>query len=314
MNETSAAVWRVGTIMNEPLAEVLRFVAWYLASGAQEVVICFDNPADPAIALLADHPRLTCVPCTAEFWESLGLTPQDAFVTRQNAALTWIYQRQPEGWLLNVDADEFLFFEGRTIGATLAMVPDDALSVRVVTAERLLAPDGLTESLFRRPMEYDTRKRVYGADAALFGPRRAGLVGHPQGKSAVRCGVPGLRLRQHWPRWGREDEPREQILDHRDGAHLLHMIGADFDVWRSKLAWRCGSRGFTTSLTAEIEAALAAADEGARLKELFDRLHRATPERVQRLEEAGALLRLNWDVDAVVAEVFGLSPEALAAL
>ncbi len=314
MQDTSAAIWRVGAIMNEPLAEVLRFAAWYIASGAEELVICFDNPEDPAIALLADHPRITPVPCSPAFWADLGLGAGDAFVTRQNAALTWIYQQIAEGWLLNVDADEFLFFEGRSIGAALAAVPPEALSVRITTAERILTPSEPAQTLFRRPMDYATRKAVYGADAELFGPRRAGLVGHPQGKSAVRAGVSGLRLRQHWPRWERGEEPQEQILDHKDGAHLLHMIGADYAIWRGKLEWRCKSRGFTNSLTEAIEAALADPTGETRLRDLFDRLHSADAERIARLEMAEALLRLRWNVDALVEEVFGLSPQALAAL
>lgn len=67
MAEAESQVWRVGAIMNEPLPEVLKFCAWYLALGADEVVICFDNPDDPAINILSDHPRLRCISCTPAF-------------------------------------------------------------------------------------------------------------------------------------------------------------------------------------------------------------------------------------------------------
>ncbi|KUP93418.1 glycosyltransferase family 2 protein [Tritonibacter horizontis] len=310
MNDASNQVWRVGAIMNEPLAEVLRFCAWYLALGADEVVICFDNPDDEAIALLCDHPRLRCVPCTPQFWSDLELTPQDAFVTRQNAAITWIYQQYADGWLLNVDADEFLFLEQGGLADLLAAVPQGIRSVRIVSAERILteADDGLT--YFRRPMSYEARKLVYGDDAELFGPRRAGLIGHPQGKSVVRCGIPGLRLRQHWPRGGGKDGDKlELLLDHRHGAHLLHMIGADYAIWRSKLAWRCQSRGFTGGLTARIEEALAGPDPETTLRALFARLHSATSALLARLEAEDALLRLRLDIDALVRECFWVTPD-----
>ncbi len=294
--------------MNEPLPEVLRFCAWYMHLGAAEVVICFDDPADPAIAVLQDQPGVRAVPCTAAFWADLGHRPDDSFVTRQNAALSWIYRDLTEGWLLNVDADEFVYLEAGRVADFLAKVPSTAVSARIVTAERLLAEAPRGEVLFRRPMGYEERKAVYGADAALFGPRRAGLVGHPQGKSFVRCGVPGLSLRQHWPRWGRGEEPREAIYDHREGAHLLHMIGADYAIWRGKLDWRCRSRGFTSGLTTQIEAALALAppQRDQTLQDLFRRLHGADAERLARLAAVDALLRLDWDPDPLVAARFGV--------
>ncbi|OIQ25444.1 MAG: glycosyl transferase family 2 [Alphaproteobacteria bacterium MedPE-SWcel] len=311
MSEASTQIWRVGAIMNEPLPEVLRFCAWYIALGADEVVICFDNPDDPALELLKDHPRLRCIPCTPEFWSRVGLTAGDAFVTRQNAAMTWVYQQYDDGWLLNVDADEYLFLENGGLVDLLADVPDRVQSIRVVTAERLVVQQAEEITYFRRPMGYEDRKSVYGADVELFGPRRAGLVGHPQGKSVVRCGVPGLSLRQHWPRAVKGHDLHELLLDHRDGAHLLHMIGADYDVWRSKLDWRCASRGFTAGLTARVQAALAAPEPDAALRSLFARLHCATSELLDRLDSHGALLRLQLNVDALVQEYFGISPGAL---
>jgi len=152
MADSTAQVWRVGAIMNEPLGEVLKFCAWYLALGADEVVICCDSPDDPAMDALAGHPRIRTIACTPDFWARLQLTPQDSFVTRQNAALTWVYRQYPDGWLLNVDADEFLFFDGRSVSEVLASVPTDMVSLRVVTAEQLLVEDECALSHFRRPM------------------------------------------------------------------------------------------------------------------------------------------------------------------
>ncbi|WP_255731664.1 glycosyltransferase family 2 protein [Phaeobacter sp. B1627] len=297
--------------MNEPLAEVLRFCAWYIALGADEVVICFDNPEDPALELLSDHPRLRCIACTPEFWARVGLTAGDAFVTRQNAAMTWLYQQYDDGWLVNVDADEYLFLEAGGLVDLLAGVPEELHSVRIVTAERLVVQPGGEITYFRRPMSYEDRKSVYGADVELFGPRRGGLVGHPQGKSVVRCGVPGLTLRQHWPRTVKGQELRERLLDHHDGVHLLHMIGAEYQLWRSKLDWRCASRGFTAGLTTRVQAALAADDPEAALRSLFTRLHCADPALLERLDRHGALLRLRLNVDALVEEYFGISAHAL---
>lgn len=311
MAPTVTQAWHVGAIMNEPFKEVLKFCAWYLALGADELTICFDNPDDPAIEALSEHPRVRCIPCTPAFWQSLGLTAESAFVKRQNAALTWIYGQYPDGWLLNVDADEFMYFDGRGVADVLQQEGGQALSIRVITAERVIAPERVGETLFRRPMAYDVRKSVYGTDAKLFGPKRSGLVGHPQGKSFVRCGVAGLQLRQHWPRAGSVEPGEEVLLDHHDGAHLLHMIGADFEIWRNKLAWRCGSRGFTDPLTERIEAALASSQSETELRDLFSRLHALRPDQVTHLEREDALLRLEWDLTVLVQREFGIDLERI---
>ncbi|MFC3119257.1 glycosyltransferase family 2 protein [Jhaorihella thermophila] len=106
------AEWRVAAILNESLADTMRFAAWYLAEGAHSLLLFFDNPRDPAIGILGDHPRIECVPCTPAFWESIGIRPDARFVKRQNAALTHAYRNTDEPWFLNVDADEFLHVRG----------------------------------------------------------------------------------------------------------------------------------------------------------------------------------------------------------
>ncbi len=236
--------WRVGAIMNEPLKEVLKFCAWYLALGADELTICFDNPHDPAIEALSEHPRVRCIPCTPAFWQSLGLTAESAFVKRQNAALTWIYGQYPDGWLLNVDADEFMYFEWARVADVLQQEGGQALSIRVITAACDCAGRG-GETCSAAPwlMMYANRST---ARMRNFWPKRSGLVGHPQGNpscGAVLRDCSCANIGRVLARGGR----RRGSADHHDGAHLLHMIGADFDIWRNKLAWRCGSRGFYRS-------------------------------------------------------------------
>lgn len=291
--------------MNEPLAEVLKFCAWYLERGAHELVICFDNPDDPAIARLTGHPRIRAIPCTAAFWGALDLTPDVAFVTRQNAALTWIYHQYPDGWLLNVDADEFLYLVGRDVADLLAEVPAEKKSLRVRTAERVLTEENPTCAHFRLPMARPVRRAVYGEDAPLFGPRREGLVGHSHGKSFVRSGIRGLALRQHWPRGLRDDGADELVLGHQDRAYLLHMIGARYDIWRDKVTWRSASRGFTTGLTERIAAAQAAPAPEEALRDLHRRLHAATPARLSALRARDVLLTVPLELDALAEAHFG---------
>jgi len=314
MAETMMPVWRVGAIMNEPLAEVLKFCAWYLAQGADELVICFDDPQDPALEVLSPHPRIRCIPCTPAFWAQLGLSPSETFVTRQNTALTWVYRQYADGWLLNVDADEFLFVDGGSVASVLAAVPSGKISVRVRTAERVLVKGVDAPLHFRLPMGRAVRRAVYGEDAPLFGPRREGLVGHSHGKSLVRCGINGLALRQHWPRGLRPGGADEVVLRPEHDAYLLHMIGADYDVWRQKLDWRSGSRGFTDGLTERVASALACSAPDEALRDLHSRIHCSTSDRLKRMEAHGVLLTLNMNIDAAMQQHFGVSLADLGAL
>jgi len=297
--------WRAAAILNESLADTRRFAAWYLAEGANSLLLLFDNPQDPAIGVLGDHPRIDCVRCTPEFWEMLGMTPETNFPKRQNAALTWAYHRTDEPWFLNVDADEFLHVEGRSIATLLGAQPRGIEAVRVVTAEAVRPLMPKEQLQFRLPMERPAATEVYRENKVLFGPRRKGLVGHPQGKSATRTGLPEVRARQHWVEWPDGTPVNERVVGAAQAAYLLHMIGYDFEAWRRKLDWRSGSRGFTTPLTRRIEEAMASDDPDGRLRALYDALHVMDDAALMRLEAVGARLELALDFDAPVRAVFG---------
>ncbi|MDK3018652.1 glycosyltransferase family 2 protein [Pseudodonghicola flavimaris] len=297
--------WRAAAILNEGLADTLRFAAWYLSEGAHSLLLMFDNPQDPAIGVLDPDPRITCIPCTAEFWRDLGMAPDANFPKRQNAALTWAYRQTREPWFLNVDADEFLYVEGRSIADLLAAEPADVEAVRIITAEVVTPVPARAALQFRLPMERPAAKRVYRRDAPLFGPRRRGLIGHPQGKSATRTGLADVRVRQHWVERAGGGIVAEREIGAAERCFLLHMIGQDFAAWRRKLDWRSGSRGFTTPLTERIAAARAEPDAEARLQALHDAMHKMDDAALARLEAEGARLELALDLDAPARGMFG---------
>ncbi|WP_280960244.1 glycosyltransferase family 2 protein [Antarcticimicrobium sediminis] len=276
----------------------MRFAAWYLSGGASSLLLMFDNPQDPAIGVLGDHPRIECVPCTPEFWAMLGMTPDTNFPKRQNAALTWAYHRTDEPWFLNVDADEFLYIEGRSIATLLAAQPRAIEAVRVLTAEVVRPVAPMEQLQFRLPMPRDAARRVYGESAALFGPRRRGLIGHPQGKSATRTGLSDARARQHWVERSDGTPVAERLVGAAQRGFLLHMIGYDFEAWRRKLEWRSVSRGFTTPMTRRIEAAMSSGAPEAPLRALYDAMHKLDEAALARLDEVGARLELALDLDA----------------
>lgn len=303
--------WRVGAIMKEPLPVVARFVAWYLEMGATGITIMFDDPDDPAIQALAPIERVTCVPCTEAYWQRLGIPSDFRFTRRQNMALTDLYHSTEEDWLLNVDADEFVYISGGDFNGLLA----DGASMDVLTIEtaELMGPlEPGQNSYFRMPMGRKVRQAVYGEHMELF-PLRMGLVGHLNGKSFVRTGIEGVQLLQHEPsrKFGGEKQIRRFTA--KDGAYLLHAICTDYDNWRAKLKWRAGSSGFTQSLSDQVEGILAKPDPEPELRELFSILHEARPEFLEQMAKHGSLLVLKLDIDSMVrkhlacdgAEAFG---------
>lgn len=296
--------WRAAAILNESLADTMRFAAWYLAEGAHSLLLFFDDPGAPAIGVLGAHPRITCVPCTADFWDGIGVAPDAPFVKRQNAALTHAYHITGETWFLNVDADEFLMVDGGGIAGLLAGHGHGVEAVRVETAEVVAAP-GQPRTQFRLPMPRDVARRVYGDNAYLFGPRRMGLIGHPQGKSATRTGIAGAQVRQHWVQRADGSRVTENLVGRKEHCYLLHMIGLDYDTWRGKLDWRSVSRGFTVPLTRRIEAAMQSDDPEARLREFHKAMHYMDADMLGRLADEGARLEVDLDLDGRVRDIFG---------
>lgn len=300
--------WQVGAILNEPLADTLRFAAWYLEMGASKITLFFDNPQDPAIRVLGNHAKISCVPCDAAFWASVGMSPNVRFVRRQIRAITDYYRRQSDGWFLNVDCDEFLYAKNGTVSDFLATVGGDVDFVRVETAEVVSAPHLHSGLTYRMPMDRAAASQVYLDDKRFFGPRRRGLIGHPQGKCLVRAGNVKLKLRQHWPEHIEKQLVKEQFEPARGRMALLHHIGLDYDVWRKKLDWRLGANGFTVPLTEQLENAMSSEAPEEGLKSLYQALHSMDAQQVERLEAAGARLPVTVDFDSITRRHF---PDAL---
>lgn len=280
----------VAAIVREPAEVIRRFLDWYLAQGAERILLFLDDPADPLLEELRATPRVEPVPCTPDFWAGLGLSPERRFTRRQNATLTAAYRALKEGWLLNVDADELMRFNGCTLGEAVRRFPDDAVCVRVATAEQVHLADG--GEAFRLPIPRDVVSCVYGDSAQLFRPR-AGLLGHADGKAFHRAGQKGIRLRQHWA----EDETGNQVdslrLGDAEGAHLLHFAAPDYAAWRAKLDWRLSSANLAAGVREMlIDLRDSHPDPEVAYAALWERLFRLTPDQEAALDAAGGLLRL----------------------
>ena len=292
----------VAAILKEPVAVTLRFAAWYLDQGADRVRLFFDDPSDPAIPLVQDHPGIDAQPCTQDFWDRVGIAPDARFTRRQNLALTVAYRETAEGWFLNVDADELVWLEHAPLGDFLAAQEADVLSVCFRTAEAVQTP-GTPGTHFRLPIPRRARAAIYGEGGNVL-MRRGGLVGHDDGKTAVRAGMPGLVLRQHWAQYPDGTRVPARDVGPAQGGYLLHFFDRGYESWRAKLDWRRSSYGFRPEIRDELIALREGPDPEAALRALYEAAHVFDPGRVRLLAEAGSHLGRDYDFDAPVARHF----------
>lgn len=282
----------VGTILREPVETVMRFVAWYLAQGADRIVLCFDDPLDPAIPVIERVDRVDCIACSPAFWKSVNIDPQTRFTRRQNRAMAHVYRGLSDGWFLNVDSDELLYFHGRTIAEEIATQPDDIRAVRVLPVEHVQTPDHPGRMIFRQPMPRYMMRNLYGDYAKAMQPR-LGLSGHTVGKSLTRAGLKRINMRQHFLQRPDGEEVCDRILGPSDGAYLMHFFDQGYDIWRDKLPWRLSSNGFRQPMRDVIEPILASADPEPALRELYDALHVFDAEKVEMLGGGNLMFELD---------------------
>lgn len=278
----------IATIAREPVPVLSRFLRWHLAQGASRIIVFLDDPADPAQTALAGDPRVELRPCTPALWSSLGVSAEARFTKRQRAAMTAAYREVGSGWVMILDADELMWLRGRSLPEGLAELGPNTPSLRIQTAEEVALHGG--EMAFRMPIRRGAVDAIYGVDGGLFRPR-FGLVGHPEGKSIHRAGLPGIRLKLHWAVTEDGTPVAGPLWGHAERAYLLHYFAPGYDRWRDKMGWRAGAHGFADPLKARLAEIAQSPDPEAGYRALYDRLHSLTEGEAVALEQAGGLLR-----------------------
>ena len=297
----------VGAILKEPVETTLRFVSWYLSQGADRIILCFDDPDDPAIELLSPLNAVECIRCDEGFWHDINISPDKRFTRRQNKAMRHVYYTVKRGWFLNVDADELLHFDAGPVSEQLDLLPEETKSVLIRPAEHIQTPESRGTSHFRLAMRPWASRMLYG-DLGQLMQSRAGLSGHVIGKSAYRAGVRGLLMGQHYPKL-RSGKPLTNLrLGRPEGANILHFFDQGFARWREKLEWRMGSWGYPTEFGAHLREILDGEDPDRGLLEVYDRLHVFDTERLDVLSKCYARLDLDLDLDGIVKQYFPAAP------
>lgn len=212
-------------LAREPAPLVLANIAWHLAAGAAQVHLYLDNPRDPVATAAAALPRVMVTPCDKAFWRALSVQRPALQTRRQSLVATHAYRARQTGWLLHIDADEFIWPADGLV-ADLAQAPDDAIWLHLPVLERYwltTAPQTLFDGAFVAPLP--PGKAVSDAARAPFLGR--GVTGHAAGKGCTRCGL-NAELGPHAPRVQGLRPPaataRNSRVLHFDGLTPLHWL------------------------------------------------------------------------------------------
>jgi hypothetical protein len=293
----------LGAILREPVETTMRFVNWHLAQGVDRLALCFDDPFDPAIDILKSHEKVLTIPCTPAFWIEANVAPDARFTLRQNAAMQYVYDRLPPGWFLNLDADELLYLEGRSLKDEVSAQPAHVKALLIRPAERIQCPEIEGQMHFRTEMPPWCRRAVYGELADAMQKRR-GLSGHWIGKSVTLTGLTGHTVRQHFLQTPDNEAVIDVILGREQAAYLLHFIDQGYENWRAKLEWRLSSRGYRGKLRTILQEVLQSDNPEPALRSIYETTFRFDQAEMAKLKRAGACLSLGLGPQDMMAGYF----------
>ena len=75
--------WETTTLANAGLPALLRFAVWHLELGAAKVSFYLDQDMPDVERFFALYPRVAVIPCTPEWWASIGRERLPAHQNRQ---------------------------------------------------------------------------------------------------------------------------------------------------------------------------------------------------------------------------------------
>lgn len=302
--DANTATWGVVLTASEPKDLILAQVAHHLQLGASEVYVFLDTPEIDNFVFSAAHDRCHVVLCDANYWKSEhGMDkPPARHTRRQSLNAAWAQARTEVAWLLNIDADEFLWCT-RPFGQILAGVPERAGWLKLMPSER------------RRRFDAGDEEILAGQFLGLTthadeGPlTEGGFTGHVIGKSCVRMGR-GYTMTIHNPRIGDTSDRKLPPAFVSRHAELLHFEGITPLHWASKLLRRA-RRGpqyvrnnYAGKRRRQIFLAAQVASDLDQIKSLQRRLTGLSAQETAELEDAGILRNYDLQIERSITAQF----------
>ncbi|EAQ14452.1 glycosyl transferase family 2 [Maritimibacter alkaliphilus HTCC2654] len=289
--------WGVVATVREPIDLVLAFACHHLDMGA-EVTLFFDDPDDPAAAVLDGLDGVRVIRCDAAHWAALGWDRQpDIQTPRQNTNFRWAVAQGLADWLIHLDADEFLWAPEGVWHDVDAVGDADWLAVPPWERVLALGDTGLFAGAFRSTVEGGLAD-VYGDDARFLEPK--GMAGYASAKPMVPAYMPHhvVTHRVMGP-----DGPRPRRRAEK--MRILHFEGLTPTHWAVKqLRYAVQSERrilMRPARYAALREIIAAQDVRAAALERFDRTYRLSADTLATLSARGALHSVPFDIEGTVA-------------
>jgi hypothetical protein len=306
--------WETVTLTNAALPALLRFAAWHLELGATKVSFYLDQDMPDVERFFAPHPRVAVIPCSPEWWASIGRERLPAHQNRQAVAATQAYRSAQSQWLCHIDIDEFLLPD-TSIADWLATAPDDMAVLNIAPIEQL-APTEPGDTY-----HFKMAPRFAGQTGALreslyptFGPYlRGGYISHLEGKNFARTGFKALRVGIHSCFFQQKAIANRTRLP---GVWLGHAHAPSWESFARHLAFRKTQGSYRPQKSGNIGLAqlldmLESEGENG-LKALFKEVCLAHPDLLAALAAHNMLVTRQMPFDTLIQKHFGVSLEDLA--
>lgn len=245
------------------------FISYYLNIGISHMFLFFDDPNDPAIPLIKNHPQLTCIGCDKEHWNGLdpnSLSIEDRQHYNSKIGLELARDRGDD-WIIHVDSDELIYckepiekFFGKIDPATevvnfptLEAVADkmEFKNVFIEVKDFKCAPPQIygnkiervffriKYSLYFKAIKIANQLGVKKQFAKGF------VLGHILGKSATRTSADVKILGNHYPT---NSEGKVLYTRVAKRGWVLHYDSCGFDSWFVKWERRYNNMAKTVSM------------------------------------------------------------------
>lgn len=297
--------WGTVCIVREPTDLLIAFAAYHLSVGAEQILLYFDTPDDPAADILEQIGGVFVTRCTDSFWKPLGGPPL-SLDDRQKVIVDHARKRAQVDWIAHIDADEFLHMPNGLHPSFAAMRERDHSWIKIPVAERVWLgtpdPGTLFGGAFRSPIEGSRKEvmEVYGTGLDFLFPM--GTAGHPFGKPLGKVRAPEQVFEVHRVVSLAGDrlpacEARQVKLLHFEGLTPLHW---GRKILRKALEHRQSPLTIRRARLAMIESIVQAPDPGATVLEWYDRVHVLQAGVAERLRAHNALSEITLDIRSAI--------------
>ena len=308
----SGPKWGVVATIKAPTEDVLRFVAYHLDLGADDVTVFLDDCNEDTAKALSQNPKAHAVLTDEEHWQStIGRRPKKHQVRQVRNASRYYRRAKGLDWVVHIDVDEFLCPDpDRSVADILAACPTDVPVLRVLPAEALCT-DGLSEidpdvtyCKSRLPGGTQGKAIEHKLYPTYGGILKSGFVSHVEGKIFVRTGFHDVKFGIH-----RAFENKDVVLNSQDadGIELCHKHIESWEKWLAIMDFRLSRGSYREELEQNIDPLSGRVQRHALFKSLtdggteslrafFEESCLATPELRRRLDALGYLRRYKLDL------------------